>query len=153
MRVAFDVSPLAQTGAGIHVKTAGTTWLEEIIGLAESGGAGLQMAKEIYAEALDHIDELCAPYATVIDIDRSQLPPKAEVESWSSEQYANALRHNAKRAEYNLHVRQLLHVGYKIAAHKSERYLGCVRHYRDDIARGVTHNLFERHVKPIFLGE
>src|SRR6185503_14258199 len=47
---------LAQTGAGIHVKTAGTTWLEEIIGLAESGGAGLQMAKEIYDEALDHID-------------------------------------------------------------------------------------------------
>jgi hypothetical protein len=26
---------------GVHLKTAGTTWLEEIIGLAEAGGAGL----------------------------------------------------------------------------------------------------------------
>ena len=29
---------------GIHVKTAGTTWLEEVIGLAASGGEGLEMA-------------------------------------------------------------------------------------------------------------
>jgi tagaturonate epimerase len=27
---------------GLHVKTAGTTWLEEVIGLAESGGEGLR---------------------------------------------------------------------------------------------------------------
>src|SRR3954471_10086603 len=56
---------LQQTGAGIHVKTAGTTWLEELIGLAEAGGAGLALAKEIYAGAVDHFDELCAPYASV----------------------------------------------------------------------------------------
>ncbi len=31
---------LKRTGAGIHVKTAGTTWLEELIGLAEAGGEG-----------------------------------------------------------------------------------------------------------------
>src|SRR5262245_1939920 len=78
---------LAHTGAGIHVKTAGTTWLEEIIGLAESGGAGLEMAKEIYDHALDSIDELCAPYATVIDIDRNQLPAKEKVRNWSPEQF------------------------------------------------------------------
>jgi len=142
---------LAQTGAGIHVKTAGTTWLEEIIGLAESGGAGLQMAKEIYAEALDHIDELCAPYAAVIDIDRSQLPPKSEVESWSSEQYANALRHNAERAEYNLHVRQLLHVGYKVAAKMGDRYIEMLEACEPAVARNVTENLFDRHLKPLFI--
>jgi hypothetical protein len=34
------------------LKTAGTTWLEEIIGLAEAGGEGLALAKEIYTEAL-----------------------------------------------------------------------------------------------------
>ena len=38
--------------AGVHLKTAGTNWLEELIGLAESGGEGLVIAKEIYAEAL-----------------------------------------------------------------------------------------------------
>ena len=60
--------------AGVHLKTAGTTWLEEVIGLAEAGGNGLALAKEIYAGALEHVEELCAPYATVIDIDRRKLP-------------------------------------------------------------------------------
>ena len=31
--------------AGLHVKTAGTTWLEEVIGLAESSGEGLALVK------------------------------------------------------------------------------------------------------------
>ena len=53
---------------GVHLKTAGTTWLEELIGLAEAGGSGLDLAKEVYAEAYAHREELCAPYATVIDI-------------------------------------------------------------------------------------
>jgi hypothetical protein len=143
---------LGQTGAGIHVKTAGTTWLEEIIGLAESGGDGLQMAKEIYAEALDHIDELCAPYATVIDIDTAKLPAQAEVANWSSEQFANALRHNPKCADYNAHVRQLLHVGYKVAAKMGQRYLDMLETCEPAVARNVTENLFERHLKPLFLG-
>src|SRR6185503_19685176 len=143
---------LAQTGAGIHVKTAGTTWLEEIIGLAESGGAGLQMAKEIYDEALDHIDELCAPYATVIDIDRSKLPTKAEVSNWSSAQFANSLRHNPRCPEYNAHVRQLLHVGYKVAAKMGQRYIDMLETCEPAVARNVTENLFDRHLKPLFLG-
>ncbi len=60
--------------AGVHLKTAGTTWLEELIGLAEAGGEGLDLAKEIYAEAYSHREELCAPYAAVIDIDPAKLP-------------------------------------------------------------------------------
>ena len=70
---------LKRFNAGLHLKTAGTTWLEEVIGLAEAGGDGLDLAKEIYADALEHIDELCAPYATVIDIDRKKLPAKETV--------------------------------------------------------------------------
>jgi len=143
---------LKQTGAGIHVKTAGTTWLEEIIGLAESGGEGLQMAKEIYDEALDHIDELCAPYATVIDIDRSQLPTKETVGSWSSEQFANSLRHNPLCPDYNAHVRQLLHVGYKVAAKMGQRYVDMLEACEPAVARNVTGNLYDRHLKPLFLG-
>ncbi len=34
--------------AGLHLKTAGTTWLEELVGLALAGGTGLTIAKEIY---------------------------------------------------------------------------------------------------------
>ena len=79
--------------AGVHLKTAGTTWLEELIGLAESGGDGLALAKDIYAEAFAHREELCAPYATVIDIDPAMLPSPAEVSGWTSEEYTSALRH------------------------------------------------------------
>ena len=142
---------LARTGAGIHVKTAGTTWLEEIIGLAESGGEGLQMAKEIYDEALDHIDELCAPYATVIDIDRSKLPTKDHVRNWSACQFANSLRHNPGCSDYNLHLRQLLHVGYKVAAKMGPRYTEMLEACEPAVAKNVTENLFDRHLKPLFL--
>src|SRR5580692_1425568 len=65
---------LVKFDAGVHIKTAGTTWLEELIGLAEAGGTGLQIAKEVYAEAYAHAEELCKPYATVIDIDPTKLP-------------------------------------------------------------------------------
>jgi len=65
---------LKKFNAGVHLKTAGTTWLEELIGLAAAGGDGLVIAKEIYAQALSRIDELCAPYASVVKINRSALP-------------------------------------------------------------------------------
>ncbi|MFN4944940.1 MAG: tagaturonate epimerase family protein, partial [Akkermansiaceae bacterium] len=41
---------MIRIGAGLHIKTVGTNWLEEVIGLAESGGSGLALAKEIYAQ-------------------------------------------------------------------------------------------------------
>lgn len=143
---------LARTGAGIHVKTAGTTWLEEVIGLAESGGDGLKMAKEIYSKALDDIDALCAPYATVIDIDRAKLPSKEEVQEWTSDQFVNALRHNPRSAEYNPSLRQLLHVGYKVAAKMGDRYLDMLKACEATVAKNVTENLYERHLKPLFIG-
>ena len=36
---------LTRYNKGVHIKTAGTTWLEELIGLAEAGGEGLALAK------------------------------------------------------------------------------------------------------------
>lgn len=143
---------LKRTGAGIHVKTAGTTWLEEVIGLAESGGDGLKLAKEIYSAALDEIDALCAPYATVIDIDRSRLPSKEEVSGWSSEQFVSALRHVPHNPQYNPHLRQLLHVGYKVAAKMGDRYLKMLEACEETVGRNVTENLYERHIKPLFIG-
>jgi hypothetical protein len=138
--------------AGLHLKTAGTTWLEEIIGLAEAGGDGLALAKDIYAAALEHIDELCAPYATVIDIDRAKLPTPAAVAGWTSGQYVNALRHEPSCRDFTPHLRQLLHVGFKIAAKKGARYLDLLRANRAVVARNVTANLFDRHIRPLFLG-
>jgi hypothetical protein len=143
---------LARSGAGLHIKTAGTTWLEEVIGLAEAGGDGLQLAKEIYAAALDHVDELCAPYATVIDIDRTKLPAKETVNDWTSVQFTGALRHDPKNTAFNPHLRQLLHVGFKIAAKKGQRYLNALKQHETVVAKNVTENLYERHLKPLFVG-
>lgn len=142
---------VAKHGAGLHLKTAGTTWLEEVIGLAEAGGEGLVLAKDIYAAALEHIDELCAPYATVIDIDRTKLPSADVVAKWTSAQYVNALQHEQSCKEFNPHLRQLLHVGFKIAAKKGQRYLDLIRANHAVVARKVTGNLFDRHIKAIFL--
>jgi hypothetical protein len=143
---------LRDTGAGIHVKTAGTTWLEELIGLAETGGDGLALAKEIYSEAYAHREELCAPYASVIDVDPARLPRPEEVRNWGSEQYANALRHNQKCPEYNPSFRQLLHVGYKVAAQMGDRYLGMLGACEASVSRNVIANLYDRHIVPIFIG-
>ena len=143
---------LRRTGAGIHVKTAGTNWLEELIGFAESGGDGLKMAKEIYGKALDDIDALSAPYATVIDIDRTKLPSKEEVDGWSSDEFVSALRHDASNPGYNLHLRQLLHVGFKVAAKMGERYLDMLKQCETTVSKNVTENLYERHMKPLFIG-
>jgi hypothetical protein len=138
--------------AGVHLKTAGTTWLEEVIGLAEAGGDGLALAKEIYTEAFKHRDELCEPYATVIDIDLSKLPGPARVRDWSSEEYVAALRHREDAAAYNSSFRQLLHVGFKVAAKMGSRYLDLLNNNEAVIAKNVTENLYVRHITPVFLG-
>jgi hypothetical protein len=135
---------------GIHLKTAGTTWLEEVIGLAVAGGEGLECAKEIYAKSLGHKDELCAPYADVIDIDASQLPTIEEVNSWSSEKYANTLRHIPDHPDYNSNFRQLIHVAYKIAADMGGKYTGLLEKYADVVGQCVEENIYDRHLKRLF---
>ena len=142
----------ARSGAGFHIKTAGTTWLEELIGLAEAGGDGLELAREIYAESLAQIDALSGPYASVIDIDPTRLPAAAEVSAWSGPRLAAAIRHVPQNPEFNPHVRQLLHVAFKLAAKKGTRYTDLLAANREIVAHQVTENLFERHMKPLYLG-
>ncbi len=144
---------LKKFGAGVHLKTAGTTWLEELIGLAEAGGDGLEIAKEIYAYAIGHVDEFCAPYASVIDIDKAKLPTAAEVNGWSSRQFTAALRHDQKNPAFNPSFRQLLHVSFKVAAKQGDRYYAALKKHEAVIAKNVTGNLFERHMKPLFVGQ
>jgi hypothetical protein len=153
----FSIYPAIHTvirrfDAGVHLKTAGTTWLEELIGLAESGGEGLALAKDIYSEAFAHCEELCAPYATVIDIDPTRLPSPVDVAGWSSQQYTAALRHVRGDRSYNPSFRQLLHVGFKVAAKMGSRYLDLLKQNEAIVARNVTGNLYDRHIAPVFLG-
>jgi hypothetical protein len=137
--------------AGLHLKTAGTTWLEELIGLALAGSDGLAIANEIYAKALARIDELCSPYATVIDIDRSKLPAPDEVAKWGSQRFAGALRHDKSCPQYNPSFRQLLHVAYKVAAELGPRFTGALEKHEATIAQQVTANIYERHIRPLLL--
>jgi hypothetical protein len=112
----------------------------------------LDLAKEAYASAYNRQDELCAPYATVIDIDPARLPAPGEVRRWSSEQYAGALRHDAANPLYNPNLRQLLHVAYKVAAEMGARYTDMLDACEEAVSRNVTENLFDRHIMPLFLG-
>jgi hypothetical protein len=135
---------------GLHLKTAGTTWLEEVIGLALAGGEGLALAKQIYADSYNRRDELCEPYADVIDIDGSQLPSIEEVNTWSSEKYANTLRHIQGHPDYNSNFRQLIHVAYKVAAEMGEKYISAFEKYSDVIGSCVEENIYDRHLKRLF---
>jgi hypothetical protein len=142
---------LNETGAGVHLKTAGTTWLEELIGLAEAGGAGLDLAKDVYVQAYARRSELQAPYAAVVRIREDGLPCPDDVRRWSSDQYAAALRHDRSNPAFNPDFRQLIHIAFRIAAEMGPRYLSLLERHSDAIGRNVTHNLLDRHIRPLFL--
>jgi len=141
---------LEDHGAGLHLKTAGTTWLEELIGLAEAGGNGLAIATECYAAAYQRLDELCRPYVTVIEIDPAALPAPQAVARWSGREFAQAVRHDSGCPQYNAHMRQLLHVAYKVAAEMGSRFTDALSAEEALITEAVTRNLYERHLVPVF---
>ena len=142
---------LKKFDAGLHIKTAGTTWLEELIGLAMAGPGGLSIAREVYGQALMRFSELCGPYASVIDIDTTMLPTAEQVDGWDGHTFASALRHDQSCERYNLHLRQLLHVGYKVAAEMGTRFTDALREYEEVIAENVAENIYDRHIKPLFI--
>ena len=119
--------------------------------MAESEGKGLDIAKHIYSESYKHYNELCEPYLTVIDIDKSKLPTPSEVNGWKGDKFSNTLRHNRKHPEYNLNFRQLLHVGYKIAAKLDTKYLDLLKKNEGVISKNVTDNIYYRHLEPPFV--
>lgn len=135
---------------GIHLKTAGTTWLEEVIGLAVSGGEALDFVKDIYSKSLEKIDELCAPYSDVIDINISSLPSKSEVSGWNSKKFADSLRHIPGNHDYNPNMRQLIHVAYKLAANKMDEYYKLLETNEKIVSGCVFENVYDRHICRLF---
>jgi len=81
------------------------------------------------------------------------LPSAAAVNAWTSGQFVGALRHDQKNPAYNRSFRQLLHVAFKIAAKKGDRYFNALKKHEAVIARNVTENLFTRHMKPLLIDE
>ena len=151
----FSIYPIMgrlirQYDKGIHIKTAGTTWLEENIGLALADAKALELAKKIAISALGRMEELCIPYATVIDINPANLPTAEQIASWSGEQYARALRHNQQDPLYNPDFRQLVHVSYKIAAELASEFYADLERNADVVAQQVKENILDRHIARLF---
>ncbi|MFA5555436.1 MAG: hypothetical protein WDA68_12935, partial [Phycisphaerae bacterium] len=111
---------------------------------------GLEAAKKIYANSYNRKEELCAPYADVIDIDESKLPSVEEVNGWSGQKYVDTLRHIPDHADYNANFRQLIHVAYKVAAEMGKEYTNLLEKYEDIVGECVEENIYERHLKRLF---
>jgi len=151
----FSIYPLIgniirKHNSGIHIKTAGTTWLEEVIGLAISEGEALRFVKELSIEALKREEELCAPYKDVIDISKEKLPAEDIIKNWSSQDFANSLRHIPGNRSYNPDFRQLIHVAYKLAALRIEEYISLLEINSETVGECVYENLYKRHISRIF---
>lgn len=52
---------------------------------------------------------------------------REDVNGWSSRQFTDALRHDQKKPAFNPSFRQLLHVSFKVAAKKGDRYLNALK--------------------------
>jgi hypothetical protein len=63
------------------------------------------------------------------------------------------LRHDPACKAYNPSIRQVLHVAYRVAAEMGDRFLAALDRHADVIGPGVTANLYQRHVRPLFLGQ
>ncbi|HVN57543.1 MAG TPA: tagaturonate epimerase family protein [Bacteroidales bacterium] len=137
-------------GKGIHIKTAGTTWLEEVTGLALAGGRSSAFVKELCISALDRREELCKPYTGVIGIDVSMLPGRRTIEGWTGEELASAIRHVPGKAEFNPAFRQLIHLAYKIAAEKKDEFGQLILQNKPLVSECVYENLYHRHIRRIF---
>ena len=151
----FSIYPIMgrlirQYDKGIHIKTAGTTWLEENIGLALADAQALELAKKIAISALGRMEELCIPYATVIDINPANLPTAEQIASWDGNQYARALRHNQQDPLYNPDFRQLVHVSYKIAAELAPEFYAALERNACVVAEQVKENILDRHIARLF---
>jgi hypothetical protein len=143
---------ISAAGAGIHLKTAGTTWLEEVVGLASVGGSGLDFVKALYREAYARYDEMAKPYLLVIQIDREKLPTPDDVDGYDADRFANTLRHVQTCPLFNIHFRQLVHISFKIAAEKGDVYRTLLVEHRAAVEQCVTENILKRHIEPLFLG-
>ena len=62
----------------------------------------------------------------------------------------NPLRHDPANPLFNQSLRQLIHVGFKVAAQMGERYLTMLKQCEAAISRNVTGNLLDRHLMPLF---
>jgi hypothetical protein len=62
------------------------------------------------------------------------------------------LRHDKACPDYDVNLRQLVHVAFRLAAEMGDEWRAAQQVAAEIAGRCVTENLFERHIKPLFLG-
>ena len=80
----------------------------------------------------------------------SSLPSKSEVINWSSDEFADALRHDQKNKRYNSNMRQLVHVAYKLAADKKDEFFRLLDANEKVVSKCVYENIYNRHICRLF---
>jgi hypothetical protein len=81
-----------------------------------------------------------------------RLPSISEVARWDGAKLASTIRHVPNDPSFNANVRQLLHVSFKVAAKAGSRFTDLLKANETIVGAQVTTNLFDRHLKPLFLG-
>ena len=99
---------------------------------------------------MGRFDELCAPYASVVDIDRDALPAPEVVARWDGASPPRCV--TMPHAGLQSNLRQLLHVGYKIAAEMGELFTAPGTALQRDCRQRDPAIYIERHIRPLFLG-
>ena len=89
----------------------------------------------------------------MIDIDQSKWPDAETVNGWSGPRLASAIRHIQDNEHFNAHMRQLLHVSFKVAAKHGDRYTDLLKANETIVGGEVTKNIYERHLRPLFVGD
>jgi len=140
---------LRKYNAGIHVKTSGTSWLEECIGLAKANEDSLDLIKTIYSLALYRSEKLSKLYGKHLSINQSKLPSTLEMVGWNADAMSSVLTHDGNEY-YNPDVRQLMHISYEVAAEYGDIFQEALIENAEIIGQQVTKNLYERHIKRLF---
>ena len=74
------------------------------------------------------------------------------VAAWTAAEFVSRLRHDQTNRDYSVDLRQLVHVSFKLAAEMGDEFRGALAGAREIAGKCVTDNLFERHIRPLFLG-
>jgi hypothetical protein len=89
----------------------------------------------------------------VVEIDRPRLPRPGDVESWTADQFVRRIRHDPACPDFSVDVRQLMHVAFKVAAEMGAEFRDALDDAREIAGTCVTENLYERHIRPLFVGD
>lgn len=140
---------IKQANVGIHIKTAGSTWLTDCTALIQINEDTLDLVKSIYAIALNQIDLLSKSYINKLKIDKTKLPTSAEMFMWPSEGMKAVLTIHDK--DFNPNLRQLMSIAFNIAAEYGAIFTECIIDNNEEISKQHTISIYESIIKPILI--